>query len=153
MSPSSTPMIWYNSAKAQAEKVTYNKSGSITSGTVSWEDLEPIKSIKPTINLSKPNTPASTVNDNPRVATPVITPAVTFFFLVFNLLNITAYIPSPDTINNNVINTILSKVFGFTGTTGTTFFSHCLVCVLYTSSSAHSTSLSGLEQVPFSFIF
>lgn len=47
--------IWYNSAKAQAEKINYSTVGRITSGTVTWTDVEPIKSIKPIINLSKPD--------------------------------------------------------------------------------------------------
>lgn len=52
--------IWYNPAKAQVEKITYSESGSIVSGIVSWDNIEPIKSIKPMANFTIPeNTSAS----------------------------------------------------------------------------------------------
>lgn len=48
--------IWYNSAKAQVEETTYDKNGSITSGVVTWGgNIEHIKSIKPTANLTIPD--------------------------------------------------------------------------------------------------
>lgn len=46
--------IWYNPIKAQAEEISYSKEGSLTSGTVSWLNKEPIKSIKPIINSTIP---------------------------------------------------------------------------------------------------
>lgn len=44
--------IWYNSAKAVGTEVEYEKTGSIESGTVTWTGAEPIKSIKPLVNLT-----------------------------------------------------------------------------------------------------
>ena len=47
--------IWYNSAKAVGEEISYDSKGSITSGTITWSDTkEPIASIKPTGNITKP---------------------------------------------------------------------------------------------------
>lgn len=46
--------IWYNTAKATGEVVEYSNSGSVTSGTVTWTDKEPIKSIKPVGNITQP---------------------------------------------------------------------------------------------------
>lgn len=46
--------IWYNSAKAQIEEITYSESGELTSGIVSWDNIEPIKSVKPMANLTIP---------------------------------------------------------------------------------------------------
>lgn len=47
--------IWYNPVKATAEEITYDKKGSITSGIVTWNNKEPIASIKPTANFSLPS--------------------------------------------------------------------------------------------------
>lgn len=47
--------IWYNSIKAQAEEISYSKSGSIISGVVSWTNKETIKSVKPVANLTTPD--------------------------------------------------------------------------------------------------
>lgn len=46
--------IWYNSAKAYGEEISYDTKGSITSGTITWTNKEPIKTIKPTANITKP---------------------------------------------------------------------------------------------------
>ena len=49
------PEIWYNPSKATGTELTYKTSGQITSGTVTWENVEPIKSIKPMANLTQPS--------------------------------------------------------------------------------------------------
>ncbi len=47
--------VWYNSAKATGEEISYDTNGSITSGTITWpEDKEPIETIKPLGNITKP---------------------------------------------------------------------------------------------------
>lgn len=46
--------IWYNPIKAQAEEVSYSKEGSVVSAAISWENKEPIKSVKPIINSTIP---------------------------------------------------------------------------------------------------
>lgn len=46
--------IWYNPVKAIAEEISYDTKGSITSGVVTWENEEPIRSIKALGNISKP---------------------------------------------------------------------------------------------------
>ena len=53
--------IWYNSAKAQAEEVKYSKTGSVTSGVVSFTNKEPIKTIKPLINVTNPKNTSTTI--------------------------------------------------------------------------------------------
>jgi hypothetical protein len=58
-------------------------------------------------NLSIPNTLVSTLNIIARVIAPIIVPAVILFLLVFNFLNIAAYIPRPLTKNNNVIRPLI----------------------------------------------
>lgn len=52
--------VWYNPAMAQVEASTYSTKGSIESATISWENKEPIKSIKPIINLTIPKKSKST---------------------------------------------------------------------------------------------
>lgn len=46
--------IWYNPVKATGETVTYDTKGHITSGTVTWTNKEPIKTIKATGNIQTP---------------------------------------------------------------------------------------------------
>ena len=54
--------IWYNPVKATGEAITYSKSGSVVSGTVSWENKEAIKSIKPMVNLTTPKGTTSKIS-------------------------------------------------------------------------------------------
>ena len=46
--------IWYNPVKASGEVLSYDSEGSITSGVVTWENKEPIQTIKPTANITQP---------------------------------------------------------------------------------------------------
>lgn len=46
--------VWYNSAKATGKPISYNSTGSVTSGTITWSNKEPIKTIKPTANITIP---------------------------------------------------------------------------------------------------
>lgn len=54
--------IWYNSVKASAENITYEESGEVTSGTITWKNKEAIKTVKPIANLTIPDGTSATIS-------------------------------------------------------------------------------------------
>lgn len=47
--------VWYNPAKAQMMDTNYDTEGELESSVIKWENEEPIKSIKPSMNITTPD--------------------------------------------------------------------------------------------------